>query len=154
MFEAVLFDLDGTFADTAPDLAAALNRLRADLDLAPVPPGGCALYLAGRTRHAQGRARRCCRVMRRYVEFYDRFLHYYSQDICVETTLFPGIDELLDGLESALFAMGNRHQQGAALHPAAARPAWATPSAPPASSVAIRRAAPSRQHTRCSWPAR
>ena len=35
MFEAVLFDLDGTFADTAPDLAAALNRLRSDLDLAP-----------------------------------------------------------------------------------------------------------------------
>jgi len=27
--QAVLFDLDGTFADTAPDLAAALNRLRA-----------------------------------------------------------------------------------------------------------------------------
>jgi phosphoglycolate phosphatase len=34
--EAVLFDLDGTFADTAPDLGAALNRLRADLDMEPV----------------------------------------------------------------------------------------------------------------------
>lgn len=39
MFDAVLFDLDGTFADTAPDLAAALNRLRCDLDLEPVPAG-------------------------------------------------------------------------------------------------------------------
>jgi phosphoglycolate phosphatase-like HAD superfamily hydrolase len=58
MFEAVLFDLDGTFADTAPDLAAALNRLRADLGLAPVPPGQLPPFdVAGRTGHAQGRAR-------------------------------------------------------------------------------------------------
>jgi phosphoglycolate phosphatase len=35
--DAVLFDLDGTIADTAPDLGAALNRVRADRDLAPVP---------------------------------------------------------------------------------------------------------------------
>ncbi|HMH18723.1 MAG TPA: HAD hydrolase-like protein, partial [Burkholderiales bacterium] len=35
---AVLFDLDGTFADTAPDLARALNRVRAEKGLAPLPP--------------------------------------------------------------------------------------------------------------------
>jgi len=34
---AVLFDLDGTLADTAPDLAAAVNRLRTGQGLAPVP---------------------------------------------------------------------------------------------------------------------
>src|SRR5260221_12345073 len=34
---AVLFDLDGTFADTAPDLARALNRVRAEDGLAPLP---------------------------------------------------------------------------------------------------------------------
>ena len=37
MFDAVLFDLDGTLADTAPDLAAALNRVRAGRGLDPVP---------------------------------------------------------------------------------------------------------------------
>ncbi|TMG82331.1 MAG: phosphoglycolate phosphatase, partial [Betaproteobacteria bacterium] len=34
---AVLFDLDGTLADTAADLAAALNRVRADHALPPLP---------------------------------------------------------------------------------------------------------------------
>ncbi len=34
-----------------------------------------------------------------YAEFYERFLHYYSQDICVETTVFPGIDQLLGRVE-------------------------------------------------------
>ncbi|MBL8274997.1 MAG: HAD hydrolase-like protein, partial [Xanthomonadales bacterium] len=35
--DAVLFDLDGTLADTAPDLIAAANRLREQLGRAPVP---------------------------------------------------------------------------------------------------------------------
>jgi phosphoglycolate phosphatase-like HAD superfamily hydrolase len=34
---AILFDLDGTLADTAPDLAAAINLLRARAGLAPTP---------------------------------------------------------------------------------------------------------------------
>ena len=37
MFEAVLFDLDGTLADTAPDLGNALNRLRAEESLPALP---------------------------------------------------------------------------------------------------------------------
>ena len=37
MPRAILFDLDGTLADTAPDLAAALNRLRRDRGLSSTP---------------------------------------------------------------------------------------------------------------------
>jgi phosphoglycolate phosphatase len=36
--EAVIFDLDGTLADTVLDLAAALNQTLAELDLPPHPP--------------------------------------------------------------------------------------------------------------------
>ncbi|HRF71873.1 MAG TPA: HAD-IA family hydrolase [Accumulibacter sp.] len=99
MFEAVLFDLDGTFADTAPDLAAALNRLRADLALPGVPPG----QLRSLTSQGVRGMLKAGLDMRpgdaRYAEFYERFLRYYSQDICVETTLFPGVDQLLGDLE-------------------------------------------------------
>ena len=35
--DAVLIDLDGTLMDTAPDLAAAANAMRADFGLAPLP---------------------------------------------------------------------------------------------------------------------
>ena len=37
MIQAILFDLDGTLADTAPDLAGALNRQRTTRGLAPLP---------------------------------------------------------------------------------------------------------------------
>ena len=37
MAEAVLFDLDGTLADTAPDLGGAVNRMRERRGLAPLP---------------------------------------------------------------------------------------------------------------------
>ncbi|WP_299067065.1 HAD-IA family hydrolase [Accumulibacter sp.] len=100
MFDAVLFDLDGTFADTAPDLAAALNRLRADLDLPPVPLGRLRPYTSQGVRGMLKAGLSMRPGDSLYTEFYDRFLRYYSQDICVATTVFPGIDQLLERLES------------------------------------------------------
>ena len=99
MFEAVLFDLDGTFADTAPDLAAALNRLRSDLNLAPVSAQRLRPYTSQGVRGMLKAGLDMLPADSRYPAFYDRFLHYYSQDICVETTVFPGIDELLREFE-------------------------------------------------------
>lgn len=99
MFEAILFDLDGTFADTAPDLAAALNRLRADLHLAPLPLARLRPYTSQGVRGMLGAGLAMRPGDALYAEFYERFLHYYSQDICVETTVFPGIDQLLGRLE-------------------------------------------------------
>ena len=92
---AVLFDLDGTLADTAPDLARALNRVRAEQGLAPLPPevarphtssGARGLLKAGFAIAPENEGYRALR---------ERFLDFYEEELCVETRLFDGIPELL-----------------------------------------------------------
>jgi len=97
--KAVLFDLDGTLADTAPDLARALNRLRAANDLAPMSPEA--------TRpHTSSGARGLLRIGfglqpgdERYETLKQQFLDYYAAEICIDTRLFDGMAELLAQLE-------------------------------------------------------
>jgi N-acetyl-D-muramate 6-phosphate phosphatase len=100
MIQAVLFDLDGTFADTAPDLARALNVMRAARNLPPVP------IEATRPVTSTG-ARGLLRVgfgmaleHPDYARMREEFLEIYTKNLCVETRLFPGMSELLDGIEA------------------------------------------------------
>jgi phosphoglycolate phosphatase len=100
MIEAVLFDLDGTFADTAPDLARAVNAMRAARGLPPVP------LEATRPVTSSG-ARGLLRVgfemtpeHADYAAMRAEFLDLYGANLCVETCLFPGMAELLDGIEA------------------------------------------------------
>lgn len=97
---AVLFDLDGTFADTAPDLAAALNRLRTEQGLEPMPvarlrafasAGGRGLVFAGfGVKPGEGE----------YEALRTAFLEYYAERTCVETRLFPGMEALVRELDA------------------------------------------------------
>ncbi len=98
--QAVLFDLDGTFADTAPDLAAALNHTRASRQLPPLPikvlrpqasHGSAGLLKVGMNITPDGPG---------YSDLRDIFLDYYASHICVHTTLFNGMAELVEGLEA------------------------------------------------------
>lgn len=97
--KAVLFDLDGTFADTAPDLAAALNHARAARHLPPLPlealrpqasHGSRGLLKAGFGIEPDAPD---------YDALRDIFLDYYASNICVHTRLFSGMAELVAGLE-------------------------------------------------------
>ena len=99
MIRAVLFDLDGTFADTAQDLGHAINRMRGARGLPPLPPsatrpvaslGARGLLNAGfgiGPDHAD------------YPALREEFLAIYEANICRETRLFPGIGELLEAIE-------------------------------------------------------
>jgi 2-phosphoglycolate phosphatase len=100
MIKAVLFDLDGTFADTAPDLAYALNRMRGARGLPAVPVDWT------RPVTSTG-ARGLLRIGfgmepgdPDYAAMREEFLALYSQDLCRETTLFAGIAALLEALEA------------------------------------------------------
>ena len=104
--DAVLFDLDGTLADTAPDLGAALNRLRLARGLEPVP------LHALRSSSSHG-ARGLLRVGMgiapghpEYEALRDAFLAHYETALCVDTTLFAEVDALLDAIEARSLKWG------------------------------------------------
>ena len=96
--KTVLFDLDGTLADTAPDLANALNHVLKIHNCNPLPyktirpivsHGGMALIKLG--------------FGKEHPEFdtlYQELLQHYQNNIANETVLFPGMNELLLELEN------------------------------------------------------
>lgn len=99
MIKAALFDLDGTFADTAPDLAAALNHTRAARNLPPLP-------LETIKPQASHGSRGLLRLgfgiepdAPDYGALRDIFLDYYERHICVHTRLFGDMGELVAELE-------------------------------------------------------
>jgi phosphoglycolate phosphatase len=92
---AVLFDLDGTFADTAPDLARALNRVRAEEGLAPLPPQVARPHTSSGARGLLKAGFGISPESEGYAALRDRFLDFYEKELCVETRLFDGIPELL-----------------------------------------------------------
>jgi phosphoglycolate phosphatase len=96
---AVLFDLDGTLADTAPDLARALNRVRAANDLAPMPVEMTRPYTSSGARGLLKVGFGLCPGDARYEALRLQFLAFYTAEICVDTRLFDGMDELLARLE-------------------------------------------------------
>jgi phosphoglycolate phosphatase len=103
---AVLFDLDGTLADTAPDLAAALNTMLAADGRAPLA------YEAIRPWVSWG-ALRLIRLgygdeleAAPIAELRRRFLACYEARICRDSRLFPGIAEVLAALEAAAVPWG------------------------------------------------
>ncbi|PLZ01852.1 phosphoglycolate phosphatase [Burkholderia sp. WAC0059] len=98
--DAVLFDLDGTLADTAPDLAAAANRMRRDRNLTALPLDQLRPVASAGARGMLGRAFGIAPDNEAFAAMRDEFLANYEASLCVETALFPGIGALLDELDA------------------------------------------------------
>jgi phosphoglycolate phosphatase len=99
----VVFDLDGTLVETAPDLIAATNHVLAGVDLAPVAPelirpsisfGAAAMIAEGFRLHGrpvpanEGAAH------------LERFLAYYTANIAATSHAFPGLESALTHLST------------------------------------------------------
>ena len=96
----VLFDLDGTLIDTAPDFIRCLNQLRQQHGLSALPPEQI-------RRSVSNGARAMIRVgfglepeHPDYLEKHTAFLDLYEAGVAEETRLFEGMEELLGALEA------------------------------------------------------
>jgi phosphoglycolate phosphatase len=106
VIEAVLFDLDGTLADTAPDMALTVNRMLEKRGRAKVPVDAVRPHVSKGARGMIGAAFGLKPDDAGFQALREEFLQLYAQNLCVGTTLFPGMEELLAGLESADIAWG------------------------------------------------
>lgn len=103
-----VFDLDGTLADTAPDLIATLNVIMAQEGLPPVPIetaremiGAGARALVQRGFEAAGREL----TPARSDELFRVFITHYGQHLCEQSRLYPFVTEALDSLEADGFRL-------------------------------------------------
>ena len=96
---AVLFDLDGTLADTAGDLAAAVNRVRADRALAPLSLAALRPHASHGARGLLGAGLGIARDSPDFEPLRDAFLTYYANALCEHTRLFAGADIVLAEIE-------------------------------------------------------
>lgn len=98
MIKAILFDFDGTLADTAPDLGHALNRLRTVRGLSELPLSLIRPQASAGSRGLLGLGFNIKPGDIGYEAMRDEFLDYYTQRLCHDTRLFPGVDALLQRL--------------------------------------------------------
>jgi len=98
---AVLFDLDGTLADTADDLAAAVNTMRVARGLEPMPVADLRGYASMGARGLVGKGFGIGTDDPGFQALRAEFLVNYEAAMLVHTRLFEGMAEVLDAIEDA-----------------------------------------------------
>ena len=102
---AVLFDLDGTLLDTAPDMVGALDALRRENGLAPLPFEQARSSVS----HGSGRLVRLGfpdADVERLGALQRRYLEIYGAALSARTRLFPGMEAVLAELSALRLALG------------------------------------------------
>lgn len=97
---AVLFDLDGTLADSAGDLALALNRIRLARGMEAMPLAELRPYASAGARGLLHRGMGVTPEHADYTALRETFLANYETCLAQTTALFDGVPELLDALEA------------------------------------------------------
>lgn len=104
--KAVLFDFDGTLADTAADLGAAVNRMRRERGLAELPLEQLRPWASAGARGLLHAGFGMANEHPDYPAMRETFLAHYGETPCERTRLFPGVEELLRTLEQRGMAWG------------------------------------------------
>jgi N-acetyl-D-muramate 6-phosphate phosphatase len=99
--QCVLFDLDGTLVDTAPDLGLAANLVREELNLPPLPMADYRASASGGARGLLKVALGICPEDEGYAQRKQRFLVHYRANLSNGSSLFAGVAEMLESLDCA-----------------------------------------------------
>lgn len=108
MRPVVVFDLDGTLLDTAPDLLRALNRTLEAEGLAAVQRADVASLFGHGARALIGEGfRRAGQTLEaeRHAGLVERLIAFYAAEIAVETRPYPGLIDALDRLAHRNFGL-------------------------------------------------
>jgi phosphoglycolate phosphatase len=96
-FDVVVFDLDGTLADTLEDITGALNRTLSDLDRPTLSPDEVRPLIGGGSKALLHRA--MPDVDEAYLDrTQTRYLDHYAAHICVGTRPYSGVEAAMDAL--------------------------------------------------------
>ncbi|QFU17035.1 HAD family hydrolase [Microvirga thermotolerans] len=104
----VVFDLDGTLADTAGDLVGTLNAILADEGLPPLPVRKARDLVGAGARALLQRGFEAGRkelTPEHLDRLFQRFMVHYRDNICVHTKLYPGVEAALERLQRAGFLL-------------------------------------------------
>ncbi len=105
-WRGMLFDLDGTLADTAPDLAAAANAMRVARGLTPMPLEPLRQVASEGARGLLRVAFERAPVDAEFEDLRIEFLSRYEAALALDTRLFDGMPEVLDALDERGLAWG------------------------------------------------
>ena len=105
-YKGVFFDLDGTLADTAPDLVAAANQLLIARNLPPKPYEVLRPCASAGARGLIGGAFGINPEHPDFVPLRDEFFSNYEKALLVNSVIFEGVDHLLDQLDEAKLPWG------------------------------------------------
>jgi len=104
--QAVLFDLDGTLIDSAPDLAGAANDLRAAHGLPALPYASLRPMVGAGAKGMLGAAFDVGPQHERFAELRDDFLRRYELRMTRETRVFEAVLPMLDALDARQYPWG------------------------------------------------
>lgn len=101
-FDIVVFDLDGTLADTAPDLAAALNHALAEMGRPPIPAEEVRRMVGhgARALLRKGLAATGAMSEELVAQGFPLFIDYYEAHIADHTRPFEGVETALGALDA------------------------------------------------------
>ena len=103
---ALVFDLDGTLIDSAPDIHAACARMLADYGHAPLPPDRIQAFVGNGAPKLVERVMGAVGVTSGHADWLARFLAHYEADPATLTRPYPGVAEALEELAGAGHALG------------------------------------------------